>query len=95
MGIRKDGRFGEKMRGEENVGRRKRCSRKMRGSKREVMLALGTMVMRKPNQTLGRPTTEPAGELITYQTMENRSNFTLFYNILLDNVLSRHTHPPS
>lgn len=79
----------------EDEGRRKRCSRKMRGSKREVMLALGTMVMRKPNQTLSRPTTEPAGDLINYHTLETRSNFTLFYSILLDNVLSRYTHPPS
>lgn len=41
--------------------RRRRCSRRMRGSGRETRLAQGTMLMRKPNQTLRRPSSEAVG----------------------------------
>lgn len=54
MEIMKDGGI----RGE-GERRRRRCSRRMRGSRREMKLALGTMLMRKPNQALSRPTIGP------------------------------------
>lgn len=73
--------------------RSERCSRKMGGSRREMRLALGTMVMRKPNQTLSRPTIQPAGDLIIYHTLRTRFTFKLFSNIFLHNVLSRYKYP--
>lgn len=64
MEIMKDGGI----RGE-GERRRRRCSRRMRGSRREMKLALGTMLMRKPNQALSRPTIGPAGDLVTSQSL--------------------------
>lgn len=72
--------------GGEHERRRKRCSRKMTGSRREMRLALGTMIMRKPNQTPSRPTGEPAGDVIIYRILQNRFTYKTLCNTFPHNV---------
>lgn len=80
----------------EDERRRRRCSRRMRGSRREMKLALGTMLMRKLNQILSRPTIGPAGDLITSQRLLTRFTFTLLSYAFPCDVLPRHNiHPLS